>query len=136
MATSISTRAAAELATRLELDVDEVGICLACLSFVSMPLGWGDEREARRAMFAITPDLWEEGLASPARVALERARARGVPGADAGLADVEARQGRSVTARAIVRRLAADLSERAKGDLLRMGFKPWPPQELRRDSGN
>jgi hypothetical protein len=127
MATSISSREAAELARRLVLDLDDLGICHACLSFVSMPLGWGDEREARRATVAITPDLWEEGLAEPARRALQRARADGVPGAEAGLADVEARQGRSVTSRAIVRRLAEDLAARAKGDLLRMGFQPWPP---------
>jgi hypothetical protein len=131
VADSISSKDAAELAGRLGLDLDDVGVCLACLSFVSMPLGWGDEREARRATFAITPDLWEEGLAEPARLALERARTDAVPGADAGPADVEARQGRSVTARAIVRRLAEDLAARARGDLLRMGFQPWPPQELR-----
>jgi hypothetical protein len=131
MARLISSSDAAELAARLELDVDDVAICHACLSFVSMPLGHGDEREARRATVAITPDLWEEGLASPARLALERARAEGVPGAEAGLADVTARQGRSVTARAIVRHLAEDLWARAKGDLLRMGFQPWPPPELR-----
>lgn len=127
---SISTKDAAELAGRLQLDLDDVGICHACLSFVSMPLGWGDEREARRATFAITPDLWAEGLAEPARKALERARADGLAGAEAGIADVESRQGRSVMARAIVRRLAEDLHARAKGDLLRMGFKPWPPPEL------
>jgi hypothetical protein len=33
-------------------------------------------------------------------------------------------------ARAIVRRLAADLAAQAKGDLLRMGFQPWPLPEL------
>ena len=135
MASSISSKDAAELANRLELDLDDVGICHACLSFVSMPLGWGDEHEARRATFAITPDLWEEGLSAPARLALERARVEGIPGAEAGLLDVAERQGRSVTARAIVRRLAADLSARAKGDLLRMGFKPWPPPELRPERG-
>jgi hypothetical protein len=129
MATSISSRDVAELAARLELDVDDVGICHACLSFVSMPLDRGDQREARRATFAITPDLWEEGLALSARLALERARAEGVPGAEAGLADIVARQGRSVTARAIVPRLASDLSDRAKRDLLRMGFQPWPRLE-------
>lgn len=92
------------------------------------PLGRGDERRAASATAWITPDLWEEGLALPARLALERARGDGIPGAEAGLADIAARQGRSVTARAIVRRLAADLSERAKGDLLKMGFEPWPPR--------
>jgi hypothetical protein len=125
---AISSREAAELAARLELDVDDVAICLACLSFVSIPLGRGDEREAASATRWITPDLWAEGLALPARLALERARRDGIPDADAGLADIAARQGSSVMARAIVRRLAADLAERAKGDLLKMGFEPWPPR--------
>jgi hypothetical protein len=129
MTESISSIDAAGLAARLEIDVDDVAICHACLSFVSIPLGRGDERGAARAAVRITPDLWEEGLALPARLAVERAQADGIPGADAGLADLAARQGRSVMARAIVRRLAADLSARAKGDLLRMGFEPWPPRE-------
>ena len=65
----------------------------------------------------------------PVRAALDRAREVGVAGAEAGARDVEARGGRSVTVKAIVRRLAADLWERSQGDLLRMGFKPWPPAE-------
>ena len=129
MARAISANAAAELAARLDLDVDDLAICHACLSFVSMPLDRGDEREVRRATFAMTPDLWAEGLELPARLALERARRAGVPGAEAGLSDIAERGGRSVTARAIVRRLAANLAAQAKGDLLRMGFQPWPPPE-------
>jgi len=31
----------------LGLDVDRIPICRACLSFVSIPLGHGEEREAR-----------------------------------------------------------------------------------------
>jgi hypothetical protein len=126
----ITSAAAAELAAQLDLDVDDIGICQACLSFVSMPLHAGDERQARRATFQVTPDLWAEGLEQPARMALKRARAAGVAGAEDALADVDERGGRSVAARAIVRRLAADQAERAQGDLLRMGFKPWPPAEL------
>jgi hypothetical protein len=127
--TAISSIDAAELAARLEIDVDDVAICHACLSFVSIPLGRGDEREAAKATAWITPDLWAEGLALPARLALEQALSDGISGAEAALADIAARQGRSLMARAIVRRLAAALSERAKGDLLRMGFEPWPPRE-------
>ena len=127
---AITTEDAAELAARLELNVHDIPICLACLSFVSMPLDAGNEREARRATFQVTPDLWAEGLEQPARLALRRARAAGLAGAEQALADVDERGPRSVMARAIVRRLAADLAERAHGDLLRMGFEPWPPAEL------
>jgi hypothetical protein len=129
MASVITREAAAELASRLDLDVNEVGICHACLSFVSFPLRDGDERETARATAEFAPILWDEGLAEPATSALERAQAAGIAHADAGLADIQARKGRSVTAKAIVRRLAADLWERSQGDLRRMGFMPWPPAE-------
>ena len=129
MASTITREAAAELAATLDLDVDEAGICHACLSFVSFPLRDGDERETARATAEFAPILWDEGLAEPATWALERAHADGVPHADAGLADIGARRGRSVTAKAIVRRLAADLWDRSQGDLRRMGFVPWPPAD-------
>jgi len=125
----ISSQAATELAAQLELDVDQAGICHACLSFVSFPQRDGDERETRRATNEFAPILWDEGLEAPVRKALRRARAAGVPDADAAAQDIEARGGRSITVKAIVRRLAADLMERSDGDLLRMGFKPWPPAE-------
>jgi hypothetical protein len=118
------------IASELDLDLDDIGICHACLSFVSMAIDRGDEREIRGELIRMTPDLWAEGLAVPARLALRRACEQGVPGADRALADVEKRGGRSLVAQAIVYRLAADLSARAKGDLLRMGFQPWPPAEL------
>jgi hypothetical protein len=129
VAAPISWEAASELAARLELDVDEVGICHACLSFVSFPLRRGDEDETERAAHEFTPDLWEEGLAEPARAALERAQVARLPAAEQALAEVEALGGRSLTARAIVQRLARDLWERADGDMFRMGWKPWPPAE-------
>jgi hypothetical protein len=121
---------AERVAAELDLDVDDIGICHACLSFVSMALDRGDEREVREETNRMTPILWEEGLAPPARHALERARKGGIPGAEAALTDVEARGGRSAVAKAIVRRLAADLSARARGDLLKIGFHPWPPAGL------
>jgi hypothetical protein len=126
----MTTTEAVRLAEALNLDIDRVPICLACLSFVSMEIDRGDERKIRGATIAMTPDLWAEGLELPAWTALERARDRGVPLAVEGLADLAGRGGRSCTARAIVRVLAEQLSERAKGDMLKMGWKPWPPPEL------
>ena len=66
------------------------------------------------------------------RLALGRARERGVAPAGEALRDVDERGPRSTIVRAIVRRLAVDLMERSKGDLLKMGFQPWPPRELER----
>lgn len=113
--------AADKIARELDLDLDDLPICLACLSFVSLAIDKGDEREIRRWTNQMTPDLWAEGLEQPVRLALKRA------GATQALADVERNGGRSQVAKAIVRRLGADLSRRAKGDLLKMGFQPWPP---------
>lgn len=122
------TRADADrFAAQLDLDVDEIGICLACLSFVSFAIDKGDEREIRRETNWITPVLWEEGLEQPVRTALEQARSRGVPDAVEALADVEARGARSPVVKSIVRRLGSDLSARAQGNIFRMGFQPWPP---------
>jgi hypothetical protein len=123
------TRAeAAALAAALELDVDDIAICHACLSFVSFAIDSGDDREVAGSITRIAPDLWAEGLAQPVRLALERARKRGVASAEEAIAAVEKSGPRSQVARAIVRRLAADLSARAQGDLFRMGWQPWPPR--------
>jgi hypothetical protein len=118
------------IASQLDLDLDDMSICLACLSFVSMAIDGGDKRDIRGQLTRMTPDLWAEGLALPARLALKRACKMGIPGAERALADVEHRGGRSLTAQAIVYRLAADLSARARGDVFKMGFQPWPPAEL------
>jgi hypothetical protein len=126
----VEARQAKGIASQLDLDLDDIPICLACLSFVSMAIDGGDERDVRGQLNRITPDLWAEGLAQPARLALGRARERGVAGAEAALADLEKRGGRSLTAQAIVYRLAADLSARAQGDVFKMGFQPWPPAGL------
>jgi hypothetical protein len=115
------------LAARLDLDVDEIGICHACLSFVSFAIDDGDEREVRRWTSRMAPDLWEEGLEQPVRQALEAARGRGVPGAAAALMDVRRAGPRSGVVKAIVRRLAADLSARSKERLAQFGFEPRPP---------
>jgi hypothetical protein len=76
-------------------------------------------------------DLWAEGLAQPVRLALERARKRGVANAEQAIVTVDKSGPRSPVVRAIVRRLAAELSARAQGDLFRMGWQPWPPESLR-----
>jgi hypothetical protein len=125
---TVTVAQAERLAADLDLHVDDIGICHACLSFVSMAIDAGNPHKIRGAVQSMTPILWDEGLAVPARMALARARERGLANAREGLRDVEANGARSRTARAIVRRLGADLSARAKGDLLKMGFEPWPPR--------
>lgn len=121
---------AAALANELDIDVDDIGICHACLSIVTMAIDAGNPHKIRGAVQSMTPYLWDEGLALPVRMALERARQRGVALAAEGLRDVRQHGARSRVARAIVRRLGADLGVRAKGDLLKMGFEPWPPRGL------
>ena len=90
----------------LGLDVDRIGICQACLSFVSMSLK--DPKEARHWTHEMTPFLWEEGLRKPALEAVRRS------GDAEALADLEAKGGRSKTARAIVMYLAIQQDERAR----------------------
>jgi hypothetical protein len=108
-----SQRRTDTLAMMLELDLD-VGICHACLSFVSFALDEGDPAEIARQLRCMTPDLWDDGLAEPALEAVRRACEFGVPDAEAALADLERRGGRSSVARSIVRRLAAELSRRSR----------------------
>jgi hypothetical protein len=122
------TRAAADaLAAQLDLDVDDLAICHACLSFVSFAIDSDDDREVTLWTRRIAPDLWNEGLEQPVRMALRRARERGVAGADEAIRLVDEKGARSSVVHAIVRRLGAELSARAQGDLLKMGFEPWPP---------
>ena len=90
----------------LGLDVERIPICQACLSFVSMSLT--DPKEARHWTFQMTPSLWEEGLREPALDAVRK------HGDRAALADLEAKGGRSATARAIVLHLATQQHERAR----------------------
>jgi hypothetical protein len=82
----------------LGLDVDRIGICQACLCLV----------ETKRDAVTMTPILWEEGLREPALEAVRRS------GDAAALADLEAKGGRSKTARAIVMELAKQQDDRAK----------------------
>ena len=123
------TRTAADaLAAELELDVDDLAICHACLSFVSFAIESGDDHEVTLWTRRMAPDLWAEGLAEPVRMALRRARERDVANAGEAIRLVEEKGARTPVVHAIVRRLAADLSTRAQGDLLRMGWQPWPPR--------
>jgi imidazolonepropionase-like amidohydrolase len=98
-----------ELATKLDLDMHEAGICLACLTFVAFPLDSGNENEVRGKTVQFTPILWEEGLEQPARSALERARERGIKDAERALTDLDTRGARTTIARAIVRALALQM---------------------------
>lgn len=91
---------------RLGLDVDRLPICQACLSFVSTSLG--DPKEARHWLFRMTPHIWEEGLREPALEAVRRS------GDVKALADLDAKAGRSKTARSIVMELARQQDERAE----------------------
>jgi hypothetical protein len=103
-------------ATMLELDLD-ARICHACLSFVSFAQDEGDPVEIARQLRRMTPDLWADGLAEPALAAVRRACELGVPDAEPALADLERNRGRSSVARAIVRRLAEELSRRAPTEM-------------------
>ena len=99
-----------------------------------MALDTGDERRILRATNSMTADLSAEGPELPAWAALERARERGVPNVATALADVAARGAGGVLVRAVVRHPAGQLAERTGSDPLRMGWKPWPPPDLRRRS--
>jgi hypothetical protein len=120
------------LATRLDLDLDNAGICLACLSFVTMPLGAGDGRRARRELVRITPDLWAEGLSDSLGASLERARLDGDPDAEEALREIELSGARARVVQAMVERLAIEQVERARLARERnesiwpaLGFTPW-----------
>ena len=91
---------------QLDLDVDQIGICQACLSFVSCSLK--DPKEARHWTYEMTPFMWEEGLKEPALAAVRKL------GDAEALADLEAKGGRSKTARAIVMHLARQQDERER----------------------
>ena len=115
----------------LELDLDR-GICHACLSFVSFALGDGSTpAQITGEVTRMTPQLWDDGLAEQAFEAVRRACAAGVPDAAEALADLERRGGRSATARAIVRRLAAELAEREKHEFRLLKLALGRPRPLR-----
>jgi len=106
----------AELAAGLDLDVNTIRICHACLSYVSFPLDDGDLARARREARRMAFDLWHEGLAEPLLEALDRARGEGLHGAEAALLDVREQGPRSPVVRAVVLRLVGDLAARARAE--------------------
>jgi hypothetical protein len=114
---TLDRRRAETLASALDLDVDAIGICHACLSFVSFALDDGDEREIRSQTLRMTPILWDEGLSLPLRLALEGACASGVEDAVRALDDIDRFGARTTIARAVVRLLALQLSIRTHAQL-------------------
>jgi hypothetical protein len=130
----ISVARADALAARLDLDVNTVGICHACLSFVSFAIDDGEPAKIAGQTRSMTPVLWEEGLAEPALAALRRACREQIRDAEAALEELEDRGGRSGVARAIVRRLAADLTRRTRiemklEELARVRLSLAPPEQ-------
>jgi hypothetical protein len=77
-----------------------------------MALDFGDSGDVARELRQMTPDIWADGLSEVAIAAARRARDTGGQDADVALADLEERGGRSVVARAIVKKLAEELSRR------------------------
>ena|SRR5215831_14345139 len=106
-----------EVAAQLDLDLDRV--CHACLCVVSFAIEGGEPREIADALAQMTPDLWADGLESHALSATRRACELDVPNAFEALADLERRGAKSIVARAIVRRLAEQLSARTRASLRR-----------------
>ncbi len=104
-----------ELAAQLDLDLDRV--CHACLCVVSFALEGGEPREIADALARMTPDLWADGLEGHALAAATRACELDVPNAFEALADLERRGAKSIVARAIVRKLAEQLSARTRTSL-------------------
>jgi len=117
MSSMLTRQRAVRLAAALDLDVSQAEVCPACLSFVSFALDSGDEGKIRGATLSWTPVLWDEGLELPLRLALERARVRGVPDAARALLDIRGAGPRTSIARAAVERLALQLSLSARAAL-------------------
>jgi hypothetical protein len=103
-------------ADRLDVGLDS-GVCLACLGMVCMAMDGGDPAEIRRALRAMSPELWMDGLAEPALAAVRAAHDRGDPDAEAALEELERRGGRSTVAQGIVRHLAEKLRRQVRTEL-------------------
>jgi hypothetical protein len=108
----MTLHAARKLAADLEIGLD-APICLACLSFVSMAIDGGNPREVAGQVRSMAPILWDEGLSEAALAAARQAEQKGRAAGAAALADLEQHGGRSAVARAIVERLAHELSREA-----------------------
>jgi len=101
-------------ALAIKLDVELNAVCHMCLSVVSFALEEGTPDEIAGALRRMTPELWADGLGERVLASVARSCAAGVHHALEALAELEARGGRSVVARAIVRRLAVELSARMR----------------------
>jgi hypothetical protein len=105
----LTAKQADDLAGELQLDLDDLEICYACLSFVAFPLDLGRVQEAARESRRIAPDLWAEGLALPLQAVLERGVKRGVRHAAEAVEEVARRGPRAPIVAAVIRRLAAQV---------------------------
>jgi hypothetical protein len=117
------------LAEALDLDVNTAGICHACLCTVSFAIDDGNPHRIRGETVHMTPILWDEGLRGPALDALRQACDADVPDAEQGLAELDEYGARCTVARAIVRRLARDLTRRTR---LEMRFETVARPQLER----
>ena len=104
----VDRRASDALAAAIDLRRLRLAACPLCLFGVACELEAGDENEIRKALRFFAPLVWEEGLAEPLVAALEGAQQAGLPGADAAIADADARGPHSPIAEAVVRRLASE----------------------------
>jgi hypothetical protein len=102
------------LARSLEVGLGARGVCTACLGMVAMEIDHGDERGVASTIRMVVPNLWAEGLRGPVEDALHGAKRRGLPFADEALRDFQARGPRSDIFKAVVRRLATQLSEEVR----------------------
>jgi hypothetical protein len=103
------TALADELAHAVDLDLRELRICRSCLSFVSVVLERGSMVELQRTTALVAEELWHSGLALPVQATLERARRRGIRGAQDALANVRRQGASSPVVHALVRRLGREL---------------------------
>jgi hypothetical protein len=102
---------AAALATTLQIGLHSPGVCPACISFVAIEIDHGNERRVAGQITSFAPLLWDEGLGEVVRGELERLVRGGDEDARMALAELVVRRERSPVFRAVVRRLAAEVSE-------------------------
>jgi hypothetical protein len=101
---------AAALAATFQIGLHSPGVCPACICFVAIEIDHGNERRVADEITSFAPLLWE-GLGEVVRGELERRVRGGDEEARVALAELVVRRERSPVFRAVVRRLAAELSE-------------------------
>jgi hypothetical protein len=102
---------ATALAASLDVGLDSPGVCPACLLFVASEIETGNEQRVAGRITSFAPVLWAEGLGDVVRDALGVARERGNDDAAVALDELSGRGARSTIFRAVVRRLAAEITE-------------------------